>query len=322
MTSRFPGPWRIAEFPNGFAVYDATGRQLGFFYGRAYPNPPGQTGFLMVDEARQIAVDFTRLPELLNQTSDQSEVATSPEDDKLAKLETNRSPQDVPETSHLPRAALLSVITATDSPSVKAPTTIRRSIPFEPDRRRSTRMLRRPSDPLSIRTKFLIVIVIAVAALPAGYLFFGNSDPLERPQRRPQVTTNRPSVEFSPLREAQAPTAVPPVEFLPLQAPTAAAVGTNAESRIEAGVQTVPSTVPLDIKPTENQIEARPPQTLPQKEGQSFAPSQEDFTCFPSASAVRQSYPGRWPSWTLRAPGHEGTRCWYAAKRATAHDHP
>src|SRR6266478_8144871 len=34
MTSRFPGPWRIAEFPNGFAVYDATGRQLGFFYGR------------------------------------------------------------------------------------------------------------------------------------------------------------------------------------------------------------------------------------------------------------------------------------------------
>src|SRR5258705_12410802 len=105
MTSRFPGPWRIAEFPNGFAVYDATGRQLGFFYGRAYPNPLGQTGFLMVDEARQIAVDFARLPELLKQTSDRSEVATSPEDDKLAKLETNRSPQDVPETSRLPRAA-------------------------------------------------------------------------------------------------------------------------------------------------------------------------------------------------------------------------
>ena len=36
MTSRFPGPWRITEFPNGFAVHDATGRQLGFFYGRAY----------------------------------------------------------------------------------------------------------------------------------------------------------------------------------------------------------------------------------------------------------------------------------------------
>jgi hypothetical protein len=104
MTSRFPGPWRITEFPNGFAVYDATGRQLGFFYGRTNPNAAGQTSFLMVDEARQIAVDFTRLPQLLNQTSARSAVATPPEDDESAKLETNCPPQDVPETSHLPRA--------------------------------------------------------------------------------------------------------------------------------------------------------------------------------------------------------------------------
>jgi hypothetical protein len=325
MTDRFPGPWRIAEFPNGFAVYDATGRQLGFFYGRTNPNTAGQTSFLMVDEARQIAVDFTKLPELLNQTSARSEVATSPEDDKLAKLETNCPPEDVPETSRLPRAAQLSVITVTGSPLAKGPTTIRRSIPFEPDQRRSSRMLRRPSDALSIRTKFLIVILIAAAALPAGYFLFGDSDPPERPQRRPQTTTNRLSVEFSPLREAQAPTAVPPVEFLPLQAPTAAAVGTNAESQTESEVQTAPlqPTVPLDIKrPTENGIEARPPQTLPQKEERPFAPSQDASTCFHSASAVRQNYPGQWPSWTLRAPGHEGTRCWYAATRATARDHP
>ncbi len=320
MTNRFPGPWRITEFPNGFAVYDATGRQLGFFHGRAYPNPPGQTGFLTVDEARQIAVDFARLPELRRQTSDRSEVATSPEDDKLATLETNRSPQDTPETSRLPRAAQLSVITATGSPLVKSPAPIRRSIPFEPDRRRSTRMLRRPSDPSSIRTKFLIVIAIAVAALPVGYLFFGNSDPPERPQ----VTTNRLSLEFSPLREAQAPTAVPPVEFLPLQTPTASAAGTNAESRIEPEVQTAPPQPPtvLGIKPTDNEIEARPPQTLPQREGQSLTPGPDASTCFHSASAVRQNYPGRWPSWTLRAPGHGGTRCWYATRRATARDHP
>jgi hypothetical protein len=38
-------------------------------------------------------------------------------------------------------------------------------------------------------------------------------------------------------------------------------------------------------------------------------------TCFPSASAVRQEHPEAWPSWTLRAPGHGGTRCWYAATR-------
>ena len=50
MTSRFPGPWRIAEFPNGFAVYDATGQQLGFFYGRTDSNTAGHTGFVMIDE--------------------------------------------------------------------------------------------------------------------------------------------------------------------------------------------------------------------------------------------------------------------------------
>jgi hypothetical protein len=44
-------------------------------------------------------------------------------------------------------------------------------------------------------------------------------------------------------------------------------------------------------------------------------------TCFPSASAVRRDHPEAWPSWTLRAPGHEGTKCWYAAMRPTAHDH-
>src|ERR1700680_3304023 len=44
-------------------------------------------------------------------------------------------------------------------------------------------------------------------------------------------------------------------------------------------------------------------------------------TCFPSASAVRKDHPEAWPSWTWRAPGHEGTKCWYAATRATAHGH-
>jgi hypothetical protein len=44
-------------------------------------------------------------------------------------------------------------------------------------------------------------------------------------------------------------------------------------------------------------------------------------SCLPSASAVREEHPGSWPSWTLRAPGHEGTKCWYPTTRKGAHDH-
>jgi hypothetical protein len=64
MTTRFPTPWRIVELPNGFAVEDATGKQIGVFYGRA-PCSAGHTGIMTIDEARQMAVDFAKLPELI-----------------------------------------------------------------------------------------------------------------------------------------------------------------------------------------------------------------------------------------------------------------
>ena len=66
MTTRFPAPWRIVELPNGFAVEDATGKQIGVFYGRT-PDSAGHTGIMTMDEARQMALDFAKLPELLGQ---------------------------------------------------------------------------------------------------------------------------------------------------------------------------------------------------------------------------------------------------------------
>ena len=45
------------------------------------------------------------------------------------------------------------------------------------------------------------------------------------------------------------------------------------------------------------------------------------FACLPSAEAVRQQDSAAWPTWTLRAPGFEGTKCWYASTRGAAHDH-
>jgi hypothetical protein len=69
MITRFPAPWRIVELPHGFSVEDATGKQIGVFYGRA-PDSAGHAGIMTMDEARQMALDFSKLPELLKQNGD------------------------------------------------------------------------------------------------------------------------------------------------------------------------------------------------------------------------------------------------------------
>src|SRR4029077_16207307 len=50
-------------------VDDANGRQLAVFYGRADPNIAGHTGYLTINEARQLAGNFGKLPELLKLAS-------------------------------------------------------------------------------------------------------------------------------------------------------------------------------------------------------------------------------------------------------------
>jgi len=98
------------------------------------------------------------------------------------------------------------------------------------------------------------------------------------------------------------------------QVPSANPSGITVESRTD-GTSLQPM-VRLDIKPTE----ARSPETLSEKGKQLSAAKGHDASCFPSASAVLQQHRGGWPSWTLRAPGHEGTRCWYASARTRASD--
>src|SRR5260370_17824936 len=99
------------------------------------------------------------------------------------------------------------------------------------------------------------------------------------------------------------------------QAPSAKASGITVESRAD-GASLQPRER-LNAKPTE----ARPPQTLSERGKQLSAASGPDSSCFPSASAVLQNHPGVWPSWTMKAPGHEGTLCWYAATRPTPSTH-
>jgi hypothetical protein len=100
------------------------------------------------------------------------------------------------------------------------------------------------------------------------------------------------------------------------QAPRAQTDSIPLESRGDAASSQ--PTVPSNIKPTE----AKALQTLSEKKGKQLsAANLHDASCFPSASAALRNHPGGRPTWTLKAPGHEGTQCWYAAARPRVSDH-
>jgi hypothetical protein len=61
---RFP-PWSAVETQGAYRVDDANGQALGYFYFRDDDNVVRQAGVLTRDEARRIAANFARLPELL-----------------------------------------------------------------------------------------------------------------------------------------------------------------------------------------------------------------------------------------------------------------
>src|SRR5215470_8910585 len=48
----------------------------------------------------------------------------------------------------------------------------------------------------------------------------------------------------------------------------------------------------------------------------SLGGAQASLSCFPSAAAVKNAYPGTWPHWTYRAHNREGAKCWYPGTQA------
>jgi len=62
---RSPLPAALERLPGGFKVIDADGQSLAYFYARENDHDANTAGVLTMDEARRLASNFAKLPELL-----------------------------------------------------------------------------------------------------------------------------------------------------------------------------------------------------------------------------------------------------------------